>query len=229
MLHRQSIVIIFTFLAGLSPIAKAIDDQTIVSVSDKYGTSLANIVIELRPVQSNMQGREISELKYNQPGVHKARIEQKEQQFTPHISVVSIDTEITFPNLDNVQHHVYSFSPAKTFEVSLQETFTSAPIKFEEAGIVELGCYIHDWMLAYVFVSDAPWFGQTKSDGKFEMNLPAGDYEVGLWHPRLNDADLERKFVISVQADSRQFTLTLADELLPSLSGYDSVEAVDAY
>ncbi|MGR9107326.1 MAG: carboxypeptidase regulatory-like domain-containing protein, partial [Gammaproteobacteria bacterium] len=52
-------------------------------------------------------------------------------------------------------------------------------------GEVVLGCNIHDWMKAYVFVSDAPYFTVTDAAGAARLDLPPGDYRVRVWHPEL--------------------------------------------
>ena len=77
---------------------------------------------------------------------------QINKQFAPHVLVVQKNTEVTFPNADNVFHHVYSFSPTKQFELKLYKEFTAEPLFFEQAGIVDIGCNIHDWMLGYMIL-----------------------------------------------------------------------------
>ena len=61
------------------------------------------------------------------------------------------------------------------------------PISFDKAGIVVLGCNIHDWMVGYVYVTDAPYFTQTDAKGAWTLNLPADDYTLTLWHPNLDN------------------------------------------
>jgi plastocyanin len=220
-LLKSVCTLIFTSLISTHILA-----STSIKVLDTDGRALSNIVIELNLVGESTSSASSSSM---QNTILRHKIEQKDQQFAPHISLVAVNTEITFPNVDTVQHHVYSFSPAKTFEVSLREEFTSAPIKFEKPGIVELGCNIHDWMLAYIYVSDAQWYGQTGDNALAKFDLPSGTYEVTLWHPRLDDADLTATQQVSIPSTNNEIVLTLKKELLPSLTGYDSVEAVDAY
>ena len=47
-----------------------------------------------------------------------AVIDQRNSQFTPRVTVITTGTRVRFPNSDNVRHQVYSFSPAKRFELS---------------------------------------------------------------------------------------------------------------
>ncbi len=77
-------------------------------------------------------------------------MDQQGHQFVPHLLVVQAGTEVTFPNSDNVSHHVYSFSPTKPFELPLYKGDVYPPVTFEKAGIVVVGCNIHDSMLGYI-------------------------------------------------------------------------------
>lgn len=113
-----------------------------------------------------------------------AIMNQIDKQFAPHVLVVQAGRLIAFPNADNLFHHVYSFSPTKQFELKLYKEFNAEPLRFEEAGIVDIGCNIHDWMLGYIVVTESPFFIKTDINGKAEIDLPAGEYEVSFWHPR---------------------------------------------
>lgn len=121
----------------------------------------------------------------------KAIMDQQAHQFVPHMLVVQAGTEVTFPNSDNVSHHVYSFSPTKTFELGLYKGNVYPPVVFDEPGIVVLGCNIHDSMLGYVRVVDTPHFGVTNAQGVARLEgLSNGDYAVDAWTPRLRPQDL---------------------------------------
>ena len=57
---------------------------------------------------------------------------------------------------------------------------------FDKPGVAALGCYIHDQMIAYVYVTETPWIGRTDETGKADIAaLPAGAYTVKIWHPSL--------------------------------------------
>jgi plastocyanin len=114
------------------------------------------------------------------------KMDQKHREFVSHVLAVHAGESVLFPNSDNIQHHIYSFSPANSFEVQLYKDVSPKPIKFDKAGIVVLGCNIHDWMVGYVYVSDAPYVTQTNEKGEWSLNLPPDDYTVTLWHPNLD-------------------------------------------
>lgn len=112
-------------------------------------------------------------------------IDQVDKEFVPYVSAVRVGTRIAFPNRDQIRHHVYSFSDAKTFEIPLYKGVPAAPVLFDKPGVVALGCNIHDWMRAYVFVAETPHFAVTDASGSARLALPSGRYAVEVWHPAL--------------------------------------------
>ena len=111
---------------------------------------------------------------------------QKNMKYHPLVSAIRVGTSVSFPNKDTVSHHVYSFSKAKKFEIPLYKGNPPNPIIFDKPGVVTLGCNIHDWMRAYVFVLDTPYYSASGKDGKATLSgLPGGDYKVKVWHPRI--------------------------------------------
>jgi hypothetical protein len=113
-------------------------------------------------------------------------IDQVNQEFDPYVKPILVGSAVFFPNKDNVRHHVYSFSPAKVFDLPLYAGTPAKPVVFDKPGVVVLGCNIHDWMVAYVYVSESPWFAKTGADGSAVLrDLPAQQYIVRVWHPQL--------------------------------------------
>ena len=143
---------------------------------DLAGQPLANAVLTLQGSPGSAQPAA--------PGV----MDQRAQQFMPHVLAVRTGVAVSFPNSDDIRHHVYSFSPAKRFELRLYKGTPSEPVLFDTPGVVALGCNIHDWMLGYVYVTDDPWFAVSDEQGRVQLDgLPAGRYQVSLWHPQLVD------------------------------------------
>ncbi len=112
---------------------------------------------------------------------------QRNQMFVPHVLAVSTGTTVEFPNEDAFRHHVYSFSPAKNFELKLYGGDEVQQVVFDSPGVVALGCNIHDDMLGYIYVVDSHLFGTTGEDGTVTIEgLEDGtEYEAQVWHPRL--------------------------------------------
>jgi plastocyanin len=115
-----------------------------------------------------------------------AEIAQANKQFAPRVLVVPVGTAVTFPNRDTVRHHVYSFSPTKTFELKLYSGTSASPVVFDKPGIAILGCNIHDNMSAWVVVVETPYFGYADGLGAATLHdVPPGNYRMRVWHPRL--------------------------------------------
>jgi plastocyanin len=133
-----------------------------------------------------------------------AEMSQSELAFQPHILVVETGTSVRFPNNDDVRHHVYSFSDAKTFDLTI-DSGAATSVVFDKAGLVTLGCNIHDDMLAYVKVVDTPYFALTQGEGTVSMNeLPPGRYEIHAWTPRLPEKALPAPITVELTRDGSQ-------------------------
>jgi plastocyanin len=113
-------------------------------------------------------------------------IAQIDRRFVPRVTVVTAGTEVRFPNHDKVRHHVYSFSPTKTFELKLYNGTPANPVLFDRPGVAVLGCNIHDAMVAWVLVVETPHFGQTDAKGVLRLdNVAPGNYRLRSWHAAL--------------------------------------------
>jgi len=121
------------------------------------------------------------------PNVNGAvhRIEQIDAQFKPFISAVQKGSSIKFPNRDSFAHHVYSFSEPAKFQSELYSQQESHEIEVTQPGVIVVGCNIHDWMLAYVYVVDTPLFAQAKNNQVRFDNLAPGRYSLSYWHPSM--------------------------------------------
>ena len=117
-----------------------------------------------------------------------AVMDQENRRFVPQVLVVQTGTPVSFPNNDAVSHQVYSFSPARRFQLPLYKGEAHSPVAFDTAGLVVLGCNIHDDMVGYIFVADSPYFARTDADGNAEIpDVPAGRYRLDAWGPRVAD------------------------------------------
>lgn len=147
----------------------------------------------------------------NNPPV-QSQILQKGRQFLPAVTVIPVGSSIRFPNQDSVQHHVYSFSLAKKFDIPLY-IGESPPIQFDRPGIVTLGCNIHDWMAAYIVVIDTRAYAQTDAKGvALLQNLSAEPVTIHAWNPRLRGNPV----VYNAQPGQNSAELTL--KLRPAFS-----------
>jgi plastocyanin len=168
-----------------------------VSVLDSVGHGVAGVVI-------------IAESDTVPPEKHVARtatMDQQHMQFVPRILIIQTGTGVDFPNSDQIQHQVYSFSAPKTFKLSLYAGHKYPPIVFDRPGLVTLGCNIHDGMIGYIYVTDSPFFGRSDAAGQLQLHgLPAGNYKLSAWHPQMQEPG----------GGSLQLQLTLADNAHPT-------------
>lgn len=166
----------FLLLAGLASVGLSASAAGLqVQVQDKSGKPLPNAVVFLESADAKSASKPLK-------GVE---VVQAAKQFSPAVTVVTTGTSILFPNNDTVRHHVYSFSPAKTFDLKLYAGVPANPVVFDKSGIAVLGCNIHDNMVAWVVVVDTPYFGKTDAQGHLTIEAPAGSYKLRTWHASL--------------------------------------------
>lgn len=165
-------------LAAVLPTMPAAAAELLVRVGDGNRV-VADAVVSMFPVDGTAGV-------IGTPVAATATIDQRDLTFVPHVQVARPGGTAVFRNSDYTRHHVYSFAPAATFEMVLGPGERSGRVPLEEAGVVAIGCNIHDQMIAWLYVSDAPWLARTGVDGQvgFER-LPAGRYRVVVWHPRM--------------------------------------------
>lgn len=141
----------------------------------------------------------------------KAMMVQENQAFDPFVLPIQVGTTVEFPNRDSFRHHVYSFSPAKPFELKLFGGTETQRVTFDKEGAVALGCNIHDNMLAYIYVVPTPYFAKTAADGTASLNnLPAGTYTVKVWHPNQKPGNDHAASVALAAGATGEFKAALA-------------------
>ena len=166
-----------------------------VHVKDDTGKPVADAVVYVSPRDGAFP---------KTPPREHVVMDQRDREFVPYVLPVQVGTPVQFPNSDNIRHHVYSFSPAKTFELPLYKGTPMTAVVFDKPGAVALGCNIHDWMIGYIYVLETPYFGKTGDHGEARLtDLPTGEVEVRVWHPQLKD---------SVDKTLRPVTLSASDE-----------------
>lgn len=144
------------------------------TINDNQRQPLKDAVAALIPEQKKV---------FSQPLV--ATIDQHNKMFAPGVMAIRTNTLMKFPNSDDIRHHVYSFSPAKKFELRLYHGMTAEPVLFDKPGTVVLGCNIHDSMVAYIFVVDTEYYAVSDTQGNVRIHAPAGKYQLQVFHPRL--------------------------------------------
>ncbi len=180
-MHRATVIIASLLFTALATAARAGDVAFL--VVDGKNRPVADAVVTAYPA-----GFKADQIRFAWP----QEMDQHNLQFDPFVLVVPVGANVNFPNRDPVRHHVYSFSPAKPFELKLYGKDETRSVRFEKAGVVALGCNIHDNMVAFIKVVDTPFAAKTDDRGQALLKgLPAGPAQVHVWHPYLKAANNE--------------------------------------
>lgn len=110
-------------------------------------------------------------------------MKQQNIAFAPHVLIVPVGANVSFPNLDKVRHHVYSFSKAKKFELKLYGQDDTRSVMFDKPGVIAVGCNIHDTMSGFILAVDTPYAAKTDASGHAILDVPAGAATLGVWSP----------------------------------------------
>ena len=143
------------------------------------------------------------------PASREAVMDQRDRRFVPHVLAVQTGTAVRFPNSDNVRHQVYSFSPAKKFQLPLYAGTPATRIVFDKPGVAVLGCNIHDRMSAFIVVVDTPYFAVAEKGRALLRDLPAGGYDVHLWTAGTPSDPAPHRVTLAA-AEERRLTLSPA-------------------
>ena len=113
----------------------------------------------------------------------RARMNQRNETFVPHVLAIVAGTTVDFPNSDPTYHNVFSLSRTRTFDLGRYAAGRSKAVRFDKPGIVRVFCDIHSHMSAYILVFSHRYFAVTDDDGRYRIdNVPAGTYTVMAWN-----------------------------------------------
>jgi plastocyanin len=195
--RMRRIALLLALLSASSAVSAA---SLVVTVRDARGGAVSDAVVYAVPV-----GRRV-------PAPSKpAVMDQKNRQFLPRVLAIQAGTSVKFPNSDNVRHQVYSFSTPKKFQLPLYEGTPAAPIVFDKAGVVVLGCNIHDRMSAVIVVVDTPHFAMAEKGRARIGELPMGKYDVSVWYPGAKDGTNPQSVSLAA-GEARELVITVGSE-----------------
>jgi plastocyanin len=112
------------------------------------------------------------------------QVAQKDFAFLPPLLAIEVGTKVEFPNLDGTYHNIFSYSPAKRFDLGRYPPNENPPPFqiFDKPGLVTLRCDIHEHMRGLILVLATPYFTITNPDGRYRLtNLPAGHFTIEAW------------------------------------------------
>lgn len=181
-----------------------------------------NLVVYLTPSQPLTSNKIIAPLLI---------VKQKNKKFTPYIEVLQQGQQIHFQNDDDITHHIYSVSGKNRFSFKLKGHHSQNSPSLAHLGEVAMGCNIHDWMSGYVYVVNTPYFTKSNEDGLAHFNdLPAGKYQLTIWHPQLDVAENKIEQTIEV-GKKTQWQVTLPKKLLviPNQENQEEFDFLEEY
>src|SRR2546423_4766475 len=169
----RGILLVLALAGAATPLAAA---SVSVRVVDASGRPVHDAVVTLYPSAGGRAPH----------GGGRYVISQQKLEFHPFLTIVPVGADVSFPNLDPTKHHVYSFSAAKKFELKLIAKDQSRTVHFDKAGVVALGCNIHDQMNAFIVITDSAWTARTNAQGIASFgDAPNAPARLTVWHPYL--------------------------------------------
>jgi plastocyanin len=126
------------------------------------------------------------------PPAKHAVMTQKNKTFSPHILAIQAGTTVDFPNFDPIFHNAFSSYNGQVFDIGLYPPGSSRSVRFVRPGAVRVFCNIHPAMSAVILVLNTPYFRTTQADGAFQLDVPPGSYDLGVFHERATEQMLDR-------------------------------------
>lgn len=190
-MKRSSLVL--TVIAAALFASNAAASDLVVQVKTNAGAPVADAVVTVYPES----GGDTGPIHFDWP----MRMSQQNIEFHPFVLIAPVGAVVEFPNLDNVRHHVYSFSPAHPFQLKLYSRDETRTVRFDKAGAVALGCNIHDKMAAFIKVVDTPYAAKTDTSGTLVIHgLPPGAATLHLWRPYMKAPNNEITKTVAIPA-----------------------------
>jgi plastocyanin len=200
-----------------------------------YGSSFALLAGDLKVRMNGAKGVSVegTVVELVSDAMEKTRpekvvINQVDREFRPMISIIPVDSLVEFQNNDRYKHHVYSVSKGNEFDLPLYSGKPSKDILFGTPGVAKLGCNIHDWMLAYAYVSQSAQLQVADAAGEVVFQgVAAGEHGLQVWNPRLRN---NRKVIVETvsigdnEVTEHEITLSLRKIIYKPVRNDDKYE-----
>ena len=128
----------------------------------------------------------------------RARLNQRNERFEPHVLAVVAGTWVDFPNSDRTYHNVFSLTRDNEFNLGRYASGRSRAVRFERPGIVRVFCEIHSHMSAFILVFAHRFFAVTDEDGRYRIDgVPPGTYTLAVWNETVHGDPPRRQITVS--------------------------------
>jgi len=138
--------------------------------------TLGNVLVY---VSKGLDGKEFD------PPKDPVVLDQVGCMYTPHVVAVMAGQPLEIRNSDATLHNVMA-TPRENppFNVGMPGKDDVINKVFKQPELkINLHCFMHPWMSAYVHVLEHPFFAVTGPDGTFTIKgLPPGEYEISVLH-----------------------------------------------
>jgi len=187
---------------GTAPAPKKLDvgkDKEVCGKAPKVDQSLivegGNLVNAVVTITDIKKGKKIE--------VKKVQLDQNGCEYHPHVLAFPAGTTVEVLNPDGILHNVHSYSKANTpFNMAQPKFKKTLDVKVEKPETIEVKCDVHGWMHGWLVASETPYFAVTDKSGTFKLdNVPAGSYNVELWHEKLGKSS--QKVTVKAKEDAK--------------------------
>lgn len=130
-------------------------------------------------------------------------LDQKGCKYIPHVLAFPAGSTVKILNSDGILHNIHTYS-TKNPSVNLAQPKFKKEIqqKVEHPETIKVTCDAHGWMSGYFISQDHPYYAVTDANGGFKLtDVPAGDYELKVWHEKLGEKTT--KVTVAAGADAK--------------------------